>query len=109
MPAILVTAYEQGAEVDLDYYVNVHMPKAFSLFQPLCRNWRVVKASPAPGMADPYEIMTFAEFDKVEDIWATYAAESFKPVAKWIEEDTANYAKAKPKVWVIEEAGKGGQ
>ncbi|RYP59771.1 hypothetical protein DL771_010749 [Monosporascus sp. 5C6A] len=107
MPAILVTAYERGAQVDLDYYINKHMPKAFSLFQPHCKSWKVVKAAPAPGMDDPYEIMTFAEFEKVEDIWATYAAESFKPVAKWIEEDTANYAQQKPKVWVIEEKGRG--
>ncbi|KAK0726008.1 hypothetical protein B0H67DRAFT_551430 [Lasiosphaeris hirsuta] len=107
MPAILVTAYEKGAEVDLDYYINVHMPKAFALFQPHCKSWRIVKTAPAPGMDDSYEVMSLAEFDTVEDIWATYAAESFADVAKWIEEDAKRYAKTQPKAWVVVEEGRG--
>ncbi|ORY69610.1 uncharacterized protein BCR38DRAFT_471088 [Pseudomassariella vexata] len=107
MPATLITAYEPGSNVNLDYYINTHMPRAFAGFQPYCKRWKVVQAAPAPGMEHPFEVMTLAEFDKVEDIWAAYAAEEFKPVAQWIVDDLTNYAQKKPLVWVVDEKGSG--
>ncbi|KAL3475996.1 hypothetical protein BJX99DRAFT_228704, partial [Aspergillus californicus] len=89
MPATCTILYPRSAEVDIDYYVNHHMPLASELFSPsILLSWEVF-AFPEDA---PYSVQADVTWASVEACEAALASEK----GQLLYGDVKNYSREKP-------------
>lgn len=96
MPETVVFASEKGSQMDVDYYLNTHVPMVFSHWQPYAKTWKAEVAG--PESSSPYEVMVFAQLDNPGDF--ARALQNITPeVQAKIEADLKNCSTKPPKIW----------
>ncbi|KAI0124977.1 hypothetical protein BJ170DRAFT_597823 [Xylariales sp. AK1849] len=96
MAETVVIVYERGSDMNLDYYLNKHVPMVFGFWQPYAKYWRA--SAPGPESASPYELMISVEMDNTGDFAKALATLSKEQEAA-ISEDLTNYSKKPPVIW----------
>jgi hypothetical protein len=96
MPEIVVFASEKGSGMDLDYYLNSHVPMVFKVWQPFAKSWKA--EVPGPESSSPYEVMVFATLDNPGDF--ARALGNIPPeTQQQIDADLKNCSAKPPKTW----------
>ncbi|KAI1343175.1 hypothetical protein F5Y15DRAFT_411968 [Xylariaceae sp. FL0016] len=103
MPASLVIAYPKGCNVNLDYYLNKHIPAAMEGFkQGGMTSYRIAKG--VPGTNAAFEVMVTAEFPSKEAIIALMTGPGSAEAMKKLAEDLPNYSEKAAEISIMEEA-----
>lgn len=101
MPVVACGGYSKGAEINVDYYVNKHVPWVFSLWQPLAKSYRICHS---PGEDSPYEVIVFIDFENEEDVAKAMGGVD-EATGQAIKDDIKNYSKQPPVFWTMEVKG----
>ncbi|KAI1855342.1 hypothetical protein JX265_006515 [Neoarthrinium moseri] len=101
---VVVIAYPKGAEMNVDYYINKHVPMVYDLWQPYAKTWRA--EIPSSTSDSPYELILFAEMENEGDFGKVLAAQSEETTNK-IRSDGINYTKMPPVIWTQLRVGEG--
>jgi uncharacterized protein (TIGR02118 family) len=99
MTVTLFIAYPKGAELNLDYYTNKHIPLALKAWEKLpFTGW---KLETPVGDKSPYEIVFTVSFDSMEGVGKMQT--DVTPAAqKELQADLVNYSKKPPQIWVMD-------
>ncbi|KAI0150735.1 hypothetical protein GGR57DRAFT_181729 [Xylariaceae sp. FL1272] len=98
MAAILVAAYPVGSEIDKEYYINKHIPKAQKHYEGMT-NWSVCDGLALPGIPSPYEFMCLMEYPSMEHLGAQMAKATPEANQSMLE-DVKTFSKKEAVVWV---------
>jgi len=104
MPVTVVAAYEKGANIDLDKYLNEHHPKGVAAWGDRCKGFRVcVPVPPGQGARDecPYEMLAMADFDSAEDLKAAMDGISPEKMAE-LKSGLSSYSQKPPVLWTLQ-------
>jgi hypothetical protein len=101
MAVTLFVAYEQGSEINVDYYVNKHLPLAL-------KAWAKVgvagyKLDTTKTETSPFEVLLAVHFESMAGV-GKLQTEVTPEDNKALQDDLANYSKKPPKIWVMETA-----
>ncbi|KAI1845872.1 hypothetical protein JX265_011233 [Neoarthrinium moseri] len=115
MAATLCVAYPPGSDIDLDYYLEKHIPWSLELWEGdgsdgrkgSIIDWKVYTAAATSGDEDDnngpsYELLftcTWASREAMEAAQSAVTPKQHKEA--W--EDVANYSKKSPVVWIMEQ------
>jgi len=102
MPAVAFAAYPKGANMNLDYYRNKHVPWVFGLWQPYAKAYRLL-VTPAGAAADscPYEVIIEIDLEHKDDLDKANA-QLTPEQAQAINDDLVNYSQKPPSFWVLD-------
>lgn len=96
--------YQQtdGAEFDMTYYAEIHMPLVRRLTGDACRGVAVQKglAGGAPGSPPPFIALGHLFFDSVQSF-----EQAFNPHARKIMADLPNFTNTRPTIQISEVVG----
>jgi hypothetical protein len=96
MAETVIVAYEKGSDVNLDYYLNQHVPAVFSAWAPYAKSWKA--SAPRPESCSPYELVLTAEFENPGD-FAKAIAQVPAEKTKELQSDEPNFSKKSPIMW----------
>jgi hypothetical protein len=96
MSCTFFVAFEKGAEVNQDYYINKHLPMVLGFWKDMgMRSWKV---QTAVSDMSPYELIVSYEWESVESFVKmrdTVPAEH----QKQMRDDFVNFTKKEPLMW----------